>query len=105
MNETLARRKRAVRKNVRQNLKRRLKNKKVKSEVNTLRKKVLQPLIMRHKEEITPEFVDKIYDNFKKFSSSIDRAVKKGIIQKNTAARKKSRLIKKIHQFKKDKLG
>ncbi|MDR0291476.1 MAG: 30S ribosomal protein S20 [Elusimicrobium sp.] len=39
-------------------------------------------------------------ENFKKASSSIDKAAKKGVIHWKTAARKKSRLAKKVNAAK-----
>lgn len=67
-------------KRVRQNEKKRLRNKAVKSHVRTMIKKVMES---ENKEEA-----------LKKAYSALDKAVKKGVIHKNAAARKKSRLAK-----------
>lgn len=42
----------------------------------------------------------KVKENFSKTMKAIDKAAKKGVIKKNTAARKKSRLMKKINALK-----
>ncbi len=42
----------------------------------------------------------KIKEDFSKTIQAIDKAAKKGIIKKNTASRKKSRLMKKINAVK-----
>ncbi len=39
-------------------------------------------------------------EDYKKTIKAIDKAAKKGLIKKNTAARKKSKLMKKINAFK-----
>lgn len=42
----------------------------------------------------------KIKEDYTKTIKAIDKAAKKGVIKKNTAARKKSRLMKKINALK-----
>jgi small subunit ribosomal protein S20 len=42
----------------------------------------------------------KIKEDFTKTIKAIDKAAKKGVIKKNTASRKKSRLMKKINALK-----
>lgn len=42
----------------------------------------------------------KVKESFTKTIKAIDKAAKKGIIKKNTASRKKSRLMKKINTLK-----
>ncbi|MGI6348168.1 MAG: 30S ribosomal protein S20 [Patescibacteria group bacterium] len=55
-------------------------------------------LIKQTKKQI--EAKDKnVKDNFKNVAKAIDKMAKKGIIKKNTAARKKSRLQKKINSI------
>ena len=76
---------RSAAKRVRQNEKRRLRNKAVKSYVRTMIKKVLES---ENKEEA-----------LKKAYSALDKAVKKGVIHKNAAARKKSRLAKLVNKM------
>ncbi|HID93378.1 MAG TPA: 30S ribosomal protein S20 [bacterium (Candidatus Stahlbacteria)] len=75
----------SVAKRVRQNEKRRLRNKAVKSYVRTMIKRVLES-------EDKEEALRKAY-------SALDKAVKKGVIHKNTAARKKSRLAKLVKKM------
>ncbi len=68
----------------RQNEKRRLRNKVLKSEVRTLRKRLLSSIETKAKEEAGV--------SFQKLSSLLDSCVSKGIFHRNTVARKKSRL-------------
>jgi small subunit ribosomal protein S20 len=42
----------------------------------------------------------KVKETYTKTIKAIDKAAKKGVIKKNTASRKKSRLMKKINAFK-----
>jgi len=42
----------------------------------------------------------KVKEDYIKTIKAIDKAAKKGVIKKNTASRKKSRLMKKINAFK-----
>jgi small subunit ribosomal protein S20 len=71
-------------KRVRQNEKKRLRNKTVKSHVRTMIKKVMEA---EDKEEALKEAY-----------SALDKAVKKGVIHKNAAARKKSSLAKLVKE-------
>lgn len=68
----------------RQNEKRRLRNKVLKSEVRTLKKRLLSSIETKAKEEAEA--------GFKKLSSLLDSCAGKGIFHRNTVARKKSRL-------------
>jgi len=43
---------------------------------------------------------DKLTDNFKAAVSNLDKAVTKGVIHKNKAARKKSRIAQKVNALK-----
>ncbi len=61
-----------------------LRNKTYKSAIKTAKNHVLDSLKAKSKEEVIA--------NLSKAYSAIDRAVSKGVIHKNTAARKKSRL-------------
>jgi small subunit ribosomal protein S20 len=79
----------------RQNEKRRQRNSQVKSSVRTVSKKILKIM-----EAQKPE-ISSIESLLKEFSSTIDNAAGKGIIHKNTAARKKSRLAKRANAIKK----
>ena len=75
----------AIKRN-RQNEKRRLRNKSVKTRIKTETKRFLSLLGNKEKAEEQLKLVHSLYD----------KAVKKGIIHKNTASRKKSRLAKMI---------
>jgi len=77
-------------KRIRQNEKRRERNAQVKSSVRTAAKKVTKSIT-------NPADSQNAKENFKQFSKKIDTAARKGIIHKKTAARKKSRLAKKIN--------
>lgn len=72
-------------KRLRQSKKRNLSNRKVKSTLNTLRKKVLKFASLNEKESAS--------EAFKKYSSAIDKAARKSIIHANRAANKKSSLM------------
>jgi small subunit ribosomal protein S20 len=76
----------------RQNEKRRLKNVSVRSSIRTAGKKVVK--IIDSKDEKSPEMLQEILKNYVK---TIDTAASKGILKKTTAARKKSRLAKKVN--------
>ena len=73
----------------RQNEKRRKRNSQVKSAVRTAEKKVRKQLLAGSKENLPALF--------KEFVKKIDTAARKGIIHWKTAARKKSRLAKKVN--------
>jgi len=72
--------------------KRTQKNFRVKNNVKTLLKKIDKALAASDKKG-----VDEL---FKKVQSMLDKAAKTKIIKKNAAARKKSRLLKKINKIK-----
>jgi small subunit ribosomal protein S20 len=72
----------------RQNKVRNLRNKTRKSFLRTVLKKTLEILTGKKKEEAPIAFNNA--------SSALDKAAKSGIIHKNAAARRKSRLAKKI---------
>ena len=74
----------------RQNEKRRKKNAQVKSSIRTASKSALKAIDTKDKEASQ--------SLGKKFVKTIDSAVHKGMVHKNTAARKKSRLAKKINK-------
>ena len=78
----------------RQNEKRRLKNMKVRSSIRTAKKKVTLAIDAK-------EPAEKIDELFKKFVVTIDMAAGKGIIHKNTAARNKSSIAKKVNSARK----
>lgn len=64
----------------------------VKSAVKTAAKKVLVDLQTKSTDTLKEDLVSAI--------SKLDKAVSKGIIHENTAARKKSRLMKKVNALK-----
>lgn len=74
---------------LRQNKKRAARNKKIKSDLAALIRKVRR---MVEKEDRA-----KALEWLKQATKKIDKAVQKGIIKKNTAARKKSRLAKAVN--------
>jgi len=78
----------SAKKRIRQNEKARLRNKSYKSRMKTSIKKFLSIL-----NESDPS---KAMEAYKNVSTIIDRTASKGIIHKNAAARRKSRLAKKL---------
>jgi small subunit ribosomal protein S20 len=68
----------------RQGEKRRLRNKMIKSRAKTLAKDFVELVSEKKKEEAQKSLVE--------LSSFLDKAVSKGVYQRNTAARKKSRM-------------
>ncbi len=77
-------------KTLRQELKRREYNRKKKSEIKNLKKQI----VSLSKEEKTKEAIILL----PKYYKAVDKAVKVGIIKKNTAARKKSRITKSLQK-------
>jgi len=74
----------------RQNEKRRLRNRTVRSEVNTRTKAALTAV----------EYGDEDADETLRLAMKrIDKAAAKGVIHKNTAARRKSRLVREIERL------
>jgi len=82
--------KRAACKELRKGKKRQPKNTSIISELKTLTKKF--NLLLAEKK------FDQAKESLKAASSGLDRAASKGVIRKNTASRKKSRLSKKLHK-------
>ncbi len=77
----------------RQNEKRRLRNRTVRSEVNTRTKAALAAV--DHDDEVSDE-------TLRLAIKRIDKAAAKGVIHKNTAARRKSRLVREIQRLRSD---
>ena len=73
-------------KRVKQSEKNRAKNRTVKSKINTARRPVLEGVAS--KEEMKKAVAT--------YSSTLDKAVKQGVIKKNTADRRKSRAAKRL---------
>lgn len=80
----------AAKKSLRQNKKRERKNLAYKKKMKDLAKKV-QSLVKDNKKEEAKNLLSQLY-------KAIDKAAKKGVIKKNTASRKKSRLTKMINK-------
>lgn len=83
--------KKSASKELRKAVKRNAANKKVSDKLKNLVKTSLKQLKAGDK---------KVKEEFTKTIKAIDKAAKKGIIKKNTASRKKSRLMKKINALK-----
>ncbi len=75
-------------KRMRQAEKRRRRNKMVRTELKHLRKKVLAAAMAGQRQEAE--------QLFRRYCSRIDKAVKKGVIKKNTGSRSKSRLQRRM---------
>ena len=70
----------------RQNLKRRTRNRSIKSELRTNTRRLLELIQSQSTEDAKKQYLS--------VASLLDRAVSKGVLHKNTAARKKHRLHK-----------
>jgi small subunit ribosomal protein S20 len=82
--------KKSTEKRIRQNEKSRKHNAGIKSSLRTAAKKVLKTIS-------TSSNPEEINGNFKQFVKRMDTAAKKGVIHKRTAARKKSRIAKRLN--------
>jgi small subunit ribosomal protein S20 len=71
----------------------RLRNKSYKSAVKTLMKRYLTA-VSQYAATPTPELNEEVQQRMAAAYSKIDKAVKRGVLHRNTAARKKSRLAK-----------
>lgn len=78
-------------KRARQNLHRNKHNSQLKARVRTLIKKVVLSINNQNKEEAQKEFII--------MQKNLDKVVNKGLIHKNQASRKKSKLSNKIKQI------
>jgi len=87
----LAKGSRSALKNQRKSDKRRQDNKVLKTRIKTSAKKIIILVEEKNQEKASAEYIQ--------FSSIVDRAVKNDIIDRNNAARKKSRLQKKINSI------
>ncbi len=79
-------------KRIRQSEKRRVRNKSAKSKVATYFKK-LTSVMAENKSK------DEVINAYKEWQSVIDKIAGKGVIHKNTAARKKTRVMAKINSM------
>ena len=82
---------RSARKRDRQNAKANKRNVAVKTHLHTAHKKLFKAADAGKKDDAEKEFKD--------FVSGLDKAVKKGVIKKNTANRKKSRAQLKLNKM------
>ncbi len=80
-------------KELRKTKKRTIKNLRVKRNIKSLAKAILKA--------VEAGDLDKAKKLFPDFQKTVDKAAKVNVIKKNTAARRKSRLVKKIKQAKK----
>lgn len=83
--------KKSAEKELRKAVKRNAANKKVNEKLKNVMKASLKQIKAGDK---------KVKEDYAKTVKAIDKAAKKGIIKKNTASRKKSRLMKKINALK-----
>jgi len=83
--------KKSAEKELRKTVKRNAANKKVSNKLKDLVKTNLKQIKAGDK---------KVKEDYTKTVKAIDKAAKKGVIKKNTASRKKSRLMKKINALK-----
>ena len=73
-----------------------LRSSKRKRVFNLRRKDEMQKVVKEYKKLISTKKVDEAKKLIPKLQKAIDKAAKRGIIKKNTAARKKSRFMKKL---------
>lgn len=73
----------------RQGEKRRIRNKMYSTKIKSSAKKIFSHIEEKNK--------DKAAGEYKNFSAQLQKAARRGLIQKNTAARKQSRMQKKIN--------
>ena len=81
----------SAKKALRQNIRRRAINLRRKRKMKELIKKI-EKLILENKKEEAKKLLPSVY-------KAIDKAAKRGVIKKNTASRKKSRLAKLINKL------
>lgn len=70
-----------------------------KTEKNIKIKGLFKSAVKKTKEAVAKGDVESAKEYFKKASKALDKAAQKKVIHKNTAARKKSRLSKKIKEL------
>lgn len=88
---TLKKRSRSVLKRIRQNQKRRLRNQAWKTRIKTSVKKVEEAILKNDRAVLQSVLSEAV--------KIINKASAKGVIHKNTASRKISRLMKKVNKF------
>ena len=85
--------KKSAAKAIRQSKKRAEHNKKIKVNISWLKRQFLKAIATKKKKEAI--------DFYAKLQKSFDRAEQKGVLKKNTVARSKSRLFKKLNNLSK----
>ena len=75
----------------------RLRNKSYKSAIKTLTKRYLESLDT-YTSEPTPEQMEQVQASLSSAVSKIDKAVKRGVLHRNTGARRKARLSRVLKQ-------
>lgn len=75
----------------------RVKVTRVKTLKNSMRKSALKTTVKKAVEAISSSNIENANTSFKQAVKAIDKAVAKGILHKNTAARKKSTLAKSLN--------
>jgi len=83
--------KKSAAKALRQSEKRAERNMKIKANISWLKRQFLKAIATNKKKEAV--------DFYAKLQKSFDRAVQKGVLKKNTVARSKSRIVKKINSL------
>ena len=83
----------SAKKRIRQQQRRRMRNRSIQSYIKTNIKKVLKAVDAKE--------VDQAEEAFKRASSSIAKGASKGVIHRNTASRKISRLARKVNTLQK----
>ena len=84
----------SAKKRIRQNEKIRIRNSRVKSSIRTAAKRVIKEI--ESKDEKDPERINELFRDYVK---KIDTSSRKGIVHWKSAARKKSRLAKRINSL------
>jgi small subunit ribosomal protein S20 len=73
-----------------------LRSSKGKRMFNLRRKSNMQSVVKEYRKFLSANKIEEAKKLIPKLQKAIDKAAKKGVIKKNTAARKKSRLVKKL---------
>ncbi|MFH1890874.1 MAG: 30S ribosomal protein S20 [Candidatus Kuenenbacteria bacterium] len=81
----------------------RLRQSKKRAEQNKKVKATLEYLFHQFKKSLEGKDAEKAGEWSKKLIKAIDKAAQKRVLKKNTAARKKSRMMKKVNQLSKNK--
>ncbi|NBS41431.1 30S ribosomal protein S20 [bacterium] len=82
-----------AKKALRQSIKRMVRNKAVKDEIKSIR--------VKYRKSIVAKEATKAVDIARELGKKLDKSVSKGVMKKNTVARLKSRMMKKLNAIKK----